>query len=124
MFVDIRGDRAANPNTLVLITDGWSSNADTAATAAKNAGITLIAIGVGSNVHSSHIDSIVTPPASTNAYTTNQFCAIGQFLRKRFDCPEFQSRSATCSTFTAFRPPGVPQGPENDDKLKQDYGNY
>ena len=47
--------RAQNPDTLVIITDGYSSNAQAAANVAKNAGIKIIAVGVGNNVNIQHL---------------------------------------------------------------------
>ena len=102
MFTDANGDRTPhNPNTMVLITDGQSGNPIPAANAAKAAGIKIIAVGVGSNVNMAHLNGIVTD-SSTDIYNTNNFCDISTYLKKRFNCDQYQARPTIARRCTKF----------------------
>lgn len=63
----------------IVVTDGRSNNPPLTAAEAKkarDAGITVLAIGVGSGVGKSELDAMATDPDSTHVYTADNFDAL------------------------------------------------
>ena len=85
MFTVGKGDRPSHANVLVLVTDGNSANAQTAADAAKAAGIEIIAIGVGNQIDTAHLRNLCSNPA-TDLFITDNFCDVKQYFQNRFNC--------------------------------------
>ena len=75
---------------IITITDGFTLSpqaAEAAATEAKNAGIGIISIGVGTQVNQTLLQSISSDPA-TDLHIANTFCDIRNFLQHRFNSLE------------------------------------
>ena len=74
MFTSFNGDRAGDPNYCIVITDGRSNinNEQTipSANAARNAGITMIAVGIGENgkVDRGELNGIANDPDNEHAF--------------------------------------------------------
>ncbi|KAK7494669.1 hypothetical protein BaRGS_00014067, partial [Batillaria attramentaria] len=79
MFTAGNGDRADVPNVAVIITDGKSSDPDDttrAAQAARDAGIILFTVGVGSGAEMSELREVATDPDSTHVFTATDYSAL------------------------------------------------
>ena len=103
MFTVGKGDRPSHANVLVLVTDGNSANAQTAADVAKAAGIEIIAIGVGNQIDTAHLRNLCSNPA-TDLFAATNFCEMKQYLKNRFNCgdpyfifPEEEAILEVCS---------------------------
>ena len=114
MFTVGKGDRPSHANVLVLVTDGNSANAQTAADAAKAAGIEIIAIGVGNQIDTAHLRNLCSNPA-TDLFTADNFCEVKQHLQNRFNCtgPGFtfsgeQTTSVVTTVEVCSQPIGSP----------------
>jgi hypothetical protein len=73
------GDDPSRPNIAVLITDGYSNNADLTwrtAMAARSAGITIIVIGVGASVRNAELRAIASAPADMNIKQLSSFSML------------------------------------------------
>lgn len=69
MFTVANGDRPNIPNILVLITDGISNDPNATMAQAiltRNAGISIITIGVGSEINQNELEGVASYPASSN----------------------------------------------------------
>ena len=76
----IPGDRPNVPNVAIIVTDGQSNNAALTASEAKlarDAGITVLAIGVGHGAKKSELNAMATDPDSAHVYTADNFDALG-----------------------------------------------
>ncbi|WAR30003.1 MATN1-like protein [Mya arenaria] len=74
-----QGDRANVPNIAIVVTDGQSNNPTLTAAeakAARDAGITILAIGVGHGVVRSELNEIASDPDSTHVFTADSFSAL------------------------------------------------
>nr|QTJ24581.1 astacin [Perinereis aibuhitensis] len=88
MFTPNKGDRPQNPNVLVVLTDGQSTERNLtmkAATEAKNAGIKIIAVGIGDHVDTTELEHMVSN-AATDVYTVNDFNELKAELTRLFSC--------------------------------------
>ncbi|KAK7474946.1 hypothetical protein BaRGS_00033833, partial [Batillaria attramentaria] len=86
MFTASRGDRTGVPNVGVVITDGASNSPyDTAnaAARARDAGITLLALGIGGGVNYGELNAIATDPDEDNVFTVSGFSSLDQ-IRETF----------------------------------------
>ena len=75
----IAGDRPNVPNVAIIVTDGQSNNAALTASEAKkarDAGITVLAIGVGHGVKTTELNAMATDPDNTHVYTADNFDAL------------------------------------------------
>ena len=73
------GDRPNVPNVAIIVTDGQSGNPPLTASEAKkarDAGITILAIGVGSGARTSELNAMATDPDSTHVYKADNFDAL------------------------------------------------
>ncbi|WAR12942.1 CO6A6-like protein, partial [Mya arenaria] len=78
-FSAAHGDRANVPNIAIVVTDGQSNNPTLTAAeakAARDAGITILAIGVGHGVERSELNEIASDPDSTHVFTADSFSAL------------------------------------------------
>ncbi|KAH3775135.1 hypothetical protein DPMN_176532, partial [Dreissena polymorpha] len=78
-FTAAHGDRPNVPNIAIVVTDGQSANPTLTAAEAKkarDAGITLLAIGVGSGIGRTELNNIATDPDSTHVYMADNFDAL------------------------------------------------
>ncbi|XP_052786251.1 cartilage matrix protein-like [Mya arenaria] len=78
-FSAAHGDRANVPNIAIVVTDGQSNNPTLTAAeakAARDAGITILAIGVGHGVVRSELNEIASDPDSTHVFTADSFSAL------------------------------------------------
>ena len=78
-FTANSGHRANVPKVAIVVTDGQSNNkALTAAEAqkARDAGITVLAIGVGSGVDDAELNAIASDPDSQNVFKASTFDAL------------------------------------------------
>lgn len=67
------------PNIAIVVTDGQSQNpTQTAAEAklARDAGINMLAIGVGSGAKAAELNAIATDPDSTHVFQADNFDAL------------------------------------------------
>nr|KAG5705131.1 hypothetical protein BaRGS_030848 [Batillaria attramentaria] len=93
MFTPENGDRPNVPNVGIVITDGKSSDpAETvmAARAARDAGIILFAVGVGSKIDVSELDEIATDPDSSHVFTATDYSVLDSEVKSTFQeavCP-------------------------------------
>nr|KAG5689527.1 hypothetical protein BaRGS_008902 [Batillaria attramentaria] len=126
MFTASHGDRTGVPNVGVVITDGASNSPyDTAnaAARARDAGITLLALGIGSGVNYGELNAIATDPDKDNVFTVSGFSSLDQiretfqkaiceaagyrwYLKPRTDCPT--SPPTTTTTPAPTRRPTTP----------------
>lgn len=73
------GDRPNVPNVAIVVTDGQSNNPNLTiaeAQKARAAGITVLAIGVGSGVSRKELNAIATDPDSTHVFMADNFDAL------------------------------------------------
>ncbi|XP_060600216.1 uncharacterized protein LOC132753729 isoform X4 [Ruditapes philippinarum] len=78
-FSAAHGDRPNVPNVAIVVTDGKSSSATATAAEAKklrDAGVTVLAIGVGSGVSKAELNAIATDPDSTHVFAADNFDAL------------------------------------------------
>ncbi|GFO24025.1 LOW QUALITY PROTEIN: collagen alpha-5(vi) chain [Plakobranchus ocellatus] len=78
-FTANAGHRANVPKIAIVVTDGQSNNkalTSSEAQKARDAGITMLAIGVGSGVDDAELNSIATDPDSQNVYKASTFDAL------------------------------------------------
>lgn len=83
-----RGNRPQNPNVLVVLTDGQSTDRTStldAATQAKADGTKIIAVGIGSNYDLTELQNIASDPTS-DVYTVNDFNQLQIELTRLFSC--------------------------------------
>ena len=74
MFTVDRGDRPDAADIAIVITDGRSSSDPIpSADAARNAGIHIIAIGIGDDVDSDELEGIANKPSEDNVFTIDGF---------------------------------------------------
>lgn len=67
------------PNIAIIVTDGQSNDASLTAAEAKklrDAGVTVLAIGVGSGVSKTELNAIATDPDSTHVFAADNFDAL------------------------------------------------
>ena len=79
MFTSANGDRSNVPNIGVVLSDGVSNDASYTATQAanaRNAGITLFSIGIGSGIPMSELNEIATDPDSDHVFAVSSFSAL------------------------------------------------
>ena len=80
-FLSKYGSRSSASKMIILITDGKSNNMQLTtqqAMAARNQGITIFAIGVGSGIDRHELNGIATDPDSQHVFTVNNFDALTQ----------------------------------------------
>lgn len=79
MFTTANGDRSGVPNIGVILTDGrsnsYSYTASEAANA-RNAGITIFAIGIGSGIPVGELNEMATDPDSDHVFAVSGFSAL------------------------------------------------
>ncbi|GFR96142.1 collagen alpha-5(VI) chain, partial [Elysia marginata] len=78
-FTANSGHRANVPKVAIVVTDGQSNNkalTSDEAQKARDAGITMLAIGIGSGVDDAELNSIATDPDSQNVYKASTFDAL------------------------------------------------
>ena len=78
-FLCFKGNRPNVPDIAIVITDGQSNDvALTTAEAKKlrDAGVTVLAIGVGSGITKSELNAIATDPDSSHVYSADNFDAL------------------------------------------------
>nr|KAG5701827.1 hypothetical protein BaRGS_019038 [Batillaria attramentaria] len=81
-FTAPNGDREGIPNIAVVITDGASNEASLTATAAQqaqDAGITLLAVGIG-NIDEDELKTIATGPGDDNVFIVDDVDALGSIV--------------------------------------------
>ncbi|XP_076472602.1 hemicentin-1-like [Babylonia areolata] len=79
MFTSGNGDRSSVTNLGVILSDGVSNDASYTATQAayaRNAGITLFSIGIGSGIPLSELNEIATDPDSDHVFSVSSFSAL------------------------------------------------
>ena len=81
MFNGKNGDRPGVPNIGIVITDGKSNRPDQTkaqAEAARQAGIMLFSVGVGSGISRPELNQMATDPDSTHVFTVDDFSKLAQ----------------------------------------------
>ena len=79
MFTSGNGDRSGVTNIGVVMSDGVSNDGSYTATQAayaRNAGITLFSIGIGSGIPMSELNEIATDPDSDHVFAVSSFSAL------------------------------------------------
>ncbi|KAL8577058.1 hypothetical protein ACOMHN_049918 [Nucella lapillus] len=79
MFTSGNGDRSSVTNIGVVMSDGVSNDGSytaTQASYARNAGITLFSIGIGSFIPLSELNEIATDPDSDYVFSVSSFSAL------------------------------------------------
>ncbi|XP_064631743.1 collagen alpha-3(VI) chain-like [Lineus longissimus] len=103
MFTASNGDRSSAPNIAVIISDGKSSDkSKTVAEAAlaKADNITMIAIGVGSDVDKQELDDVASDPDSNHSFDVASFDGLAalNMLIAQTTCNVAAPPTSTCST--------------------------
>ena len=86
MFTNEKGDREYVPNFSIIITDGKSGDPDatkTAAQAARDAGITLLSVGVGDGIDFTELVGIANSPPSKYVFTVANYSQLAE-IRSEF----------------------------------------
>nr|KAG5701828.1 hypothetical protein BaRGS_019039 [Batillaria attramentaria] len=82
VFTEANGDRPDVPNVAVIITDGNSGTDVTGpAQNARDAGIKLLAVGVGSGIDTSELNLIASDPDSENVFQVDDFVVLNDTLK-------------------------------------------
>ncbi|KAK7489962.1 hypothetical protein BaRGS_00018827, partial [Batillaria attramentaria] len=82
VFTEANGDRPDVPNVAVIITDGNSGTDVTGpAQNARDAGIKLLAVGVGSGIDLSELNLIASDPDSENVFQVDDFNVLNDTLK-------------------------------------------
>ena len=105
MFTSGNGDRSGVPNIGVVITDGRSNSATLTASEAanaRNAGITLFAIGIGSNIPETELNAIATDPDSDHVFMVSGFSALSSIMSS------FQAQACPAGRWLCVPPPPPP----------------
>ena len=108
IFQANNGDRPNVPNIIILMTDGVPNPYDPAAlqatvAEARRRNIRIVGVGIGSEVNTTIMESIVTPPASSNYFQLANFDAIAAMLERIV-----QQACIVCGEPTTPVPPTTP----------------
>ena len=88
----------------IIVTDGQSNNPPLTAAEAKKArdkGITVLALGVGSGIGRQELNAMATDPDSTHVYTADNFDALNSLQALLSD--KACEGKYLCSSFTEIR---------------------
>ncbi len=72
MFTSNNGDRSGDPNYMIVLTDGFSNvneqNTLQEAQDAKNNGITIMAVGMGTDIKQAEIEDMASDPSNLYSF--------------------------------------------------------
>lgn len=124
LFSPSNGARTNVPKVCVLLTDGQSTQATETleqARLAKAAGITIVAVGIGSKVNDAELKAVVSSPASENYVHTSSFDDLKEklYLFGKQACEIIETTAAPTQLTTSpndqkDRPDETCQGKEAD----------
>ena len=93
MFTQANGDRPGVPNIGIIVTDGRSNDpakTQAMAQAARQAGIELFSVGVGSGVSRSELNTMATDPDTNHVFMVDDFSKLAQIKAA------FQQQTCQC----------------------------
>ncbi len=73
LFVPDHGDREEQRNIAVLFTDGRSGNTGEESQLTRDAGVVLIAVGIGSGINMTQLKEIATDPDELHVFSVDSF---------------------------------------------------